>query len=153
MGSLRRLNVFIDGRMVPRELDDNDERRACSSNYIRNPRLQPRTARLHVIRNPNLRIIRTIRLLALLHRSIDTLQERRKMGLVRHAGHRRHCYRRNDHHDHTHERSCHSQHNNDHTLDSWVSSSRQRNPQQALIKEIFRRTLSHEGSLSLLIII
>ena len=134
MGSLRRLNVFIDGRMVPRELDGNDERRVSPSNYIGNQRLQPGTARLHVIRNPNLRIIRTVWLLALLHRSIDILQERRKMGLVRHPSHRRHCHRRNDHHDHTHERSCHSQHNNDHTLDSWVSSSRQRNPQQAFIK-------------------
>jgi len=64
------------------------------------------------------------------------------MGLVRHAGHRRHCRRRNDYHDHTHERSCHSQHNNDHTLGSWTSSSRQRNPQQTFIKEIFRRALN-----------
>jgi len=57
-----------------------------------------------------------------------------KMCLVRDAGHRRHRLRRNDLHDRIHDLARYSQHNNDHTLDSWVSSSRQRNPQQAFIK-------------------
>jgi len=135
--------------MVPRKLDDNGERRVSPTNHFSNPRLQPKTTRLHDIRNPRLRIICTVRLHTLLHRSPNTLQKRRKMGLVRHAGHRRHRLRRNDLHDRIHDIARHSQHSNDHNLDSWTSPSSQRNPQQTLLEKTLRQTLNHEGSLLL----